>query len=240
MDIYKSFYVETTNDGKSRIYNVGEKFFSGKGKSAGLMERFGSFDLKKMNSYINRLNKEGWLPLSMEDIKQISINELGIITAYPFKHRKGYMKIEKIEAIARKTGFVWKRADHDTNPFSVILDYSDLINELTANKDYDVKSLIMLVNNFSSRLNSIGAIDVLENFFTEIGFVPDPRRFNKTAKELWTYYRRHLIDCCRLVCMGYLNANVEDFTVIPLIAKLQEMESLQQLITKEVYSRLFK
>jgi len=234
MDIKKTFFVETSPDGNTRIYNVNKRFFTGKKNSGGLMERFSAGDTAAKNAYITQLKKEGWLPLSLDDVKKTNVNEIGVVTAYPFKHRKGYMTIEKIEEIARERNHVWESADHFTNPFSALEDYQSFINGLDGS-EHDVKALRHQAFGLMDRLENIGAISVIEDFFTEVKFCPDPRRFNKTSKELWLYYKHHLNDCGRLVLHGHIMQPDDQFNIDGLMMSLVEMKAIMSLISDEAH-----
>jgi len=237
MDINKCFYVETTKDGITAIYNVGKSFFASKDTSNGNMGCFKTSDSKAINKYIKELSQDGWLPLSREDIDKTHINACGVVTAYPFKYRKGYISIEKIEAVAWEMNYEWKRADHDTNPFSALKDYSDFVDQLPEDAKYNTAMLGNSIKSFSDRLSNIGAIEQIENFFTEIIYIPDPRRFNRTIKELWKYYRSHIKDCCRLVWDDIYGDDDENFDIGALIDKHHEIKILQQYISDEAYEQ---
>lgn len=235
MDINKAFLVETNKDGAAIIYNVGKKFFEKAGRPSGIMKCFNPSDKKEKNKYVAGLIKDGWCPLSKEDIDKTHVNSSGVITAYPFKYRKGYISIEKIEVLARKMGYKWECTDHDTNPYSVIKDYTNFTEILSQDTKHNIASLTRTINTFANRLDNIGAIMQIENFFTEMHYIPDPRRFNKSTKELWTYYRSHIKDCCRLVWDDIYGKADESFDIGALIDKLKVMQSLQQSVSESAY-----
>lgn len=198
------------------------------------MKCFDEEDSAEKNAYITQLKKDGWLPLSLDDIKKTGVNEIGIVTAYPFKHRKGYMTLDKIEELARDKGIKWEREDHFTNPFSALDDYQSFIDDLN-DGDHDVNALRHQAFGLMDRLESIGAIAVIEDLFTEVKFTPDPRRFNKTAKELWRYYKHHLNECVRLVLHGHIMLPGDQFNMDDMTTSLEEMKPLHNLISDEAY-----
>jgi hypothetical protein len=240
MDINKTFYVETSPDGKTKIYNINKRFFTGKPNTGGLMRSFGSEDDAAKNTFIALLKKEGWIPLGLEDIKKTKVNEIGIITAYPFKYRKGYMTIEKIESLARDKSIKWARNDHYTNPFSALGDYTDVVYSLKDGDTKEIESLKRQLSAFADRLQDIGANEIIENFFTQTVFVPDPRRFNKTVKELWRYYRHHLNECGRLIMHDHIAVSDGQLNVDDVISNLKDTKLLQVLISDEAYEKWLK
>jgi hypothetical protein len=156
------------------------------------------------------------------------VNEIGVVMAYPFKHKKGFMTIDKIEAYAANNGIKWKSRDHFTNPFSALKDYTNVVYYLD-DDSCEINSLKQSIGTYADRIQDIGAIEVIENFFTKTGFVPDPRRFNKTVKELWHYYRHHLNECARLVLHEHIIRS--QFNIDEMMNKLTKIKSLQGLIS---------
>lgn len=236
MNINKTFFVETSPDGKTRFYNVGKRFFTGKRNSGGLMERFDADESGEKNYYITKLKKDGWLPLSIEDIKKIRANEIGLVTVYPFKYRKGYMTLDKIEELARDKDIKWERKDHFTNPFSALKDYTDFVYALPDDED-DRKFFKRQLAAFTDKLRDIGAIETIEDFITVCGLVPDPRRFNKTVKELWRYYKQHLNECGRMILSAHLLLPDDIFNLDDLMTNLEEINPLRSLISNEAYEQ---
>lgn len=235
MNINKAFFVETREDGVTIIYNAGKKFFAKSGKPSGIMERFGPSEKEDKNKYIAGLIKEGWCPLSHEDIDKTRVNLCGFVTAYPFKYRKGYISIEKIETLARELKHKWKCADHDTNPFSALKDYGDFVDGLPKGSKHDAATLKKAINAFAERLSNIGAIELIENLFTELHYLPDPRRFNRTTKELWKHYRSHIKDCCRMVWDDIYSDADENFDLEVLVGNFNTIKSLQQSVSHTAY-----
>jgi len=233
MDINKTFLVETSADGKTKIYNVCKRFFIGKSNSGGIMKHFDAEETTDKNAYIAMLKKGGWLPLSLEDIGKTAVNEIGIVMAYPFKYKKGFVTIEKIEAYAADNGIKWKSRDHFTNPFSALKDYENTEYYLEDNGSFDIKSHERSIRSNMVKIQNIGAIEVIENFFTKSGFFPDPRRFNKTNKELRLYYRHHLNECARLLLHRHIMRPGGWFNIDDVANNLTKIKSLQELIPIE-------
>ena len=79
MNLNKLFYIETEIDGDIKIYDVGLKFFP-RNETDSILEQFNPSQTSAKNTFIRRLKKEGWMPLSLEDIRKTSVNECGLIT----------------------------------------------------------------------------------------------------------------------------------------------------------------
>ena len=132
--------------------------------------------------------------------------------------------------------YIWRYADHFTNPFSALKDYQCFINALKDGPE-DTVMLSRQVFGLRNRLESIGAIEIIEDFFTTVNFIPDPRRFNKTAKELWRYYREHLKDSGQILSNRYFNFPSEKFVIENLIQNLQDLKFLSDLVSDVEYEQ---
>jgi len=242
MDINKTFYIEQSEDGSSYIHNVGQRFFTYRETVSAdsiesLIAWFKPSQKQEMKKYISKLKAKEWTQLTYDEIKLIRLGEGGRVIAYPFPYRKGYVSIEELEKLAAEKQYKWDYKDHATNPFSALLDYSYFLynicmTNISSGTKYDTEALRSLLDEFKERLSEIGAIDTIENYFSKIGYVPDPRRFDDNSDELMLFYHRHLDDCSCLACTDFLAQKIDLETVI---RALQEIQTQHKCTNEKFY-----